>query len=101
MQTPNNRSGLRTKQEIAARFARSKSFHFADGFYESFNTFYPARLPCDVFFEEVVHGCIAHGTSPTDGKRTVRTSSVETSLSNSESKNEGALDQPEFLYQGE
>jgi hypothetical protein len=67
MQTPNNRSRLRTKQEIIARLIRSKSFHFTYGCHESFDGFYPARIPCEVFLEEVVRGRIAHNTSPTDG----------------------------------
>jgi hypothetical protein len=75
MQTPNNRSGLRTKQEIAARFARSKSFHFADGFYKSCNGFNPARIPCEVFFEEVVSipSRIAHGILLPGGEQPLET----------------------------
>jgi hypothetical protein len=59
-QTSDNLSRLRTKQEIIAGLIRSKSFHFTYGCCESLDAFYPAGISCDVFFEEVVRGRIAH-----------------------------------------
>jgi hypothetical protein len=75
MQTPNNRSSLRTKQEIIARFVRSKFFHFADGFYKSCNGFNPTGISCEVFFEEVVSvpGRIAHGILLPGGEKPLET----------------------------
>jgi hypothetical protein len=68
-QTANNRSRLRTKQKIIARFTRSKLFHFADSFYKSCDGYNPTGISCEVFFEEVVSvpGRVAHGTPPSMG----------------------------------